>query len=66
MPWIDSIANGRPPLSTKQDSAPFHKFLKTQGLDGWREFSSSCHMLWPPNYLPELNPLDNYVWGGAG
>ncbi|VUZ43033.1 unnamed protein product [Hymenolepis diminuta] len=43
-PWIDKVANGgRPPYAFQQDSAPFHKALKTQDWMDGRKFSSSYH-----------------------
>ncbi|KAM3176532.1 hypothetical protein ACTXT7_006355 [Hymenolepis weldensis] len=42
-PWIDSVANGAKRYASQQDSAPFHKALKTRDWMDDRGFSSSCH-----------------------
>ncbi|KAM3178673.1 hypothetical protein ACTXT7_002090 [Hymenolepis weldensis] len=54
---------GRPPYVFQRGSVLSHKALKSQDYMDGGEFSS-CHIKpWLPNYVPDLDPLDYYLWG---
>ena len=61
IPWCNQVAGGRFWVR-RHDSALAHKSIETQAwLQGCYDFVPFFH--WPPS-LPDLNPLDYFVWSG--
>ena len=61
LPWIHKVADGRPYV-WQQDSAPCHTSRKTQLWLSNNFIDFVLPHVWPPN-LPNLNPMDFFVWG---
>ena len=60
IPWCNQVAGGRPGVR-QQDSAPTHKSKETQAWLQKECYDFVPFSHWPP-LLPDLNPLDYFVW----